>query len=40
MSEDDRDGERGERVVRCPVEGCDAEHPSRGLHLHLMRSVG
>jgi len=39
MTENDRE-ERGERVVRCPVEGCDAEHPSRGIHLHMMRSVG
>jgi hypothetical protein len=39
MSDENRE-ERGEKVVRCPVEGCDAEHPSRGLHLHLMRSVG
>lgn len=39
MSNDDSE-ESGEKVVRCPVEGCDAEHPSRGLHLHLMRSVG
>lgn len=39
MTENDRE-ERGERVVRCPIEGCDAEHPSRGIHLHIMRSVG
>ena len=39
MTEIDRE-ERGARVVRCPIEGCDAEHPSRGIHLHIMRSVG
>lgn len=39
MSDDDPE-ESGEKVVACPVEGCDAEHPTRGLHLHLMRSVG
>jgi hypothetical protein len=39
MTDDDPE-ERGEKVVACPVEGCDSEHPSRGLHLHLMRSVG
>jgi hypothetical protein len=37
---EDNPEERGEKVVRCPVDGCDAEHPTRGLHLHLMRSVG
>lgn len=37
---EDNSEKRGEKVVRCPVEGCDAEHPTRGLHLHLMRSVG
>lgn len=39
MTDDDPE-ESGEKVVSCPVEGCDAEHPTRGLHLHLMRSVG
>jgi hypothetical protein len=39
MTSDDSE-ENNEKVVRCPVEGCDSEHPSRGLHLHLMRSVG
>lgn len=39
MNGDDSE-ENDEKVVRCPVEGCDSEHPSRGLHLHLMRSVG
>lgn len=39
MTENDRK-EHGERVVRCPIEGCEAEHPSRGIHLHMMRSVG
>lgn len=39
MTEDNPE-ECGERIVRCPVQGCDAEHPSRGIHLHLMRSVG
>ena len=35
MTDDDRDGER---VVRCPVEGCDAEKLARGMHLHILRS--
>lgn len=35
MSDDDRDGER---VVRCPVEGCEAEKLARGMHLHILRS--
>lgn len=35
MSGDNRDGER---VVRCPVEGCTAEKLARGMHLHIMRS--
>lgn len=39
MNDDDPE-RNGEKVVRCPVDGCDAEHPTRGLHLHLMRSVG
>lgn len=39
MTDDDPE-EQGEPVVRCPVEGCNSEHPSRGLHLHLMRSIG
>lgn len=29
-----------ERVVKCPVEGCDAEKLARGMHLHVLRSVG
>lgn len=37
MSDDDSDGER---VVRCPVEGCNAEKLARGIHLHILRSVG
>jgi hypothetical protein len=39
MTENDRE-ERGERVVRCPVEGCTAEKLARGMHLHILRSVG
>jgi uncharacterized C2H2 Zn-finger protein len=35
MTDDDRDGER---VVRCPVEGCHAEKLARGMHLHILRS--
>ena len=27
-----------EKTVRCPVEGCEKEVLSRGLHLHVMRS--
>jgi len=30
----------GEQTVRCPVEGGEAETLARGLHLHVMRSVG
>lgn len=29
-----------ETVVKCPVEGCDAEKLARGIHLHVLRSVG
>lgn len=29
-----------ERVVKCPVDGCDAEKLARGMHLHVLRSVG
>jgi hypothetical protein len=29
-----------EQTVRCPVEGCDEETLSRGLHLHILRSDG
>jgi hypothetical protein len=39
MMTDDDAAENKEKVVACPVEGCDSEHPSRGLHLHLMRSA-
>ena len=27
-----------EKTVKCPVEGCEKEVLSRGLHLHVMRS--
>jgi hypothetical protein len=39
MTENTRE-ERGERVVRCPVEGCTAEKLARGMHLHILRSAG
>ena len=39
MPEDPSDKE-GEPIVRCPVEGCGAEKLSRGMHLHVLRSVG
>lgn len=29
-----------EKTVRCPVEGCEKEVLSRGLHLHVSRSSG
>ena len=29
-----------ERVVRCPVDGCDAEVLARGINLHILRSRG
>jgi len=29
-----------ENVVKCPVEGCDSEKLSRGMHLHVRQSVG
>lgn len=29
-----------ERVVRCPVDGCDYEGVSRGMHLHVLQSAG
>lgn len=29
-----------EKTVECPVEGCEEETLARGLHLHVMRSVG
>jgi len=42
MTDDDVECDEGggEPVVRCPVEDCTAEHVSRGLHLHILRSVG
>jgi hypothetical protein len=39
MTEDNRE-ERGERVVACPVEGCDATPLARGVNLHILRSSG
>lgn len=29
-----------ERTVRCPIDGCDETPLARGVHLHIMRSVG
>jgi hypothetical protein len=29
-----------EKVVKCPVEGCDHEGLSRGMHLHVRQSSG
>lgn len=29
-----------ERTVHCPVDGCDETPLARGVHLHVMRSVG
>jgi len=29
-----------ETTVRCPVDGCDEEPLSRGLHLHVLRTSG
>jgi hypothetical protein len=29
-----------ERTVKCPVEGCNAEKLSRGMHLHVRQSKG
>jgi hypothetical protein len=29
-----------ERVVRCPVDGCEHEGLSRGMHLHIRQSSG
>ena len=29
-----------ERVVKCPVAGCDAEVLARGINLHILRSKG
>ena len=29
-----------EKVVKCPVEGCDHEGLSRGIHLHVRQSSG
>jgi len=29
-----------EKTVRCPVEGCEEELLSRGLHLHVMKTSG
>lgn len=39
MSEGDSD-EGGEKVVLCPIEGCDAEQLARGIHLHILQSSG
>ena len=36
----DKPSRNAERVVKCPVEGCDAEKLARGMHLHVLRSVG
>jgi hypothetical protein len=36
----DEPSRNAERVVKCPVEGCDAEKLARGMHLHVLRSVG
>lgn len=36
----DKPTRNAERVVKCPVEGCDAEKLARGMHLHVLRSVG
>jgi hypothetical protein len=38
--EADPDEGGGEPVVRCPIYGGTAEQPSRGLHLHVLRSSG
>lgn len=35
---DDSPAQDGERVVRCPVEGCNAEKLARGIHLHILQS--
>jgi hypothetical protein len=32
--------QNGEPVVKCPVEGCEAEKLSRGIHLHARQSKG
>jgi len=39
MTEDNRE-KHGERVVACPVEGCDATPLARGINLHILRSSG
>ncbi|WP_080508486.1 hypothetical protein [Haloparvum sedimenti] len=36
----DEPSRNAERVVKCPVEGCDAEKLARGMYLHVLRSVG
>lgn len=36
----DKPSRNPEKVVKCPVEGCDAEKLARGMHLHVLRSVG
>ena len=40
MSQPNNTNHNHERVVRCPVEGCNAEKLSRGMHLHVLRSGG
>lgn len=34
------DQESSETVVKCPVNGCDAEKLSRGIYLHVRQSKG
>lgn len=40
MCKDKKPHRNSEMVVKCPVEGCDAEKLARGMHLHVLRSVG
>ena len=40
MSPPKKPHRNSEKVVKCPVEGCDAEKLSRGIYLHVLRSAG
>lgn len=40
MSPPKKPHRNAEKVVKCPVEGCDAEKLSRGIYLHVLRSAG
>lgn len=40
MSPPKKPHRNSEKVVKCPVGECDAEKLARGIHLHVLQSVG